>query len=1276
MMDLSQIQCRDIPKVKKLASAIQARKKKGLAADQLDEKLKQLLEKSKARTDANRIGPEKLNIPSDLPIAHKAAEIVQLLQTNQVVVVAGETGCGKTTQLPKICVRAGFGRRGLIAHTQPRRVAATSVARRIAEEMSTPLGEAVGYSIRFNSKVSNNTRIKLMTDGVLLSEIEQDPLLLNYEVIIIDEAHERSLNIDFLLGFLRKILKKRKELRIIITSATIDPEKFAIGFGGAPIVEVEGRSYPVEVRYRPFDELEESGNDDPLLLGIANAVDECFAESSGNILIFADGEGQIKSIINHLKKLNLSGTELLPLYARLSINEQQRIFKDSGKRKIIVSTNVAETSLTVPGIIFVIDIGTARISRFSQRSKILQLPVEKVSRASADQRKGRCGRIAPGICIRLYSEEDFQSREEFTPPEIRRTNLASVVLRLKALGVAQVENFPFIESPSERAWRVAFNSLFELGAIDKEENITKIGRVMAKLPVDPQLARILADPGLAAVNEMLIICSLMSVKEVRMRPHDKQQKADQLHSKYNQKNSDILTAINLWNTLEEEKSKLSSNQFKVWCNNNLINFLGWLEWRRVYFQLKEAVEQIGVKVSQGESHEDEVHKALVPGFISHIFIKTQEIYYQGPRGLKVWVHPSSLAFKKSLQILLSAEMIETEKLYARMNCPIKAEWIEQYATHLMKSNYMDIHWRKSAGQVSAFLNQSLLGIPVVNRRLVDYSSVDPEKAREIFLHDGLASGEVKADFPFLKANLDKLKTLEAEEHKLRQENIRIDQKSLASLYSEKLPEHIVSITGLRKWLRKDFKKRNRDLSFSIEALRQNLGGNEEDFPSVIEVRGVELNVKYTFAPGSQEDGVSVLIPPVMVNQFNEKDFDWLVPGYLEEKVTASIKSLPKVLRKRLIPIKETAQKCVKELYDFDKNSVGFFEALSQVLQRILGEPVSTELFDSDSLPQHLKMKYLPLASGKANVWQSLEKLKATQVSKKGTSLNTISDLRTTSWNFKHFEIEKVEKIKGVESRIFQALVDRGTAVVTETFATKCAALRAHKLGVARLLILENHTLVNKLFNSWPDKVELERLCIRFDGFRALFDILCLSCARQLVGETVIDQQKVFSQASEHFAQTISGMMSELLNEILPLIRLREKVYSQISALNEKIFSQSIKDMREQLRRLWSKELLLSVEKLKIDDYQRYHRGIMARIKRINENYPKEKAALDIWQEWWNWWLSVEKLDSENRYYYDAVRLFWMLEEYRISLFSHGIKTKGGISAKKLQNAFEEFESFL
>ena len=1273
-MNLQNVQTRDLSTVIKLNTNIAKRKAGNLPVDKLEAKLKSLVERSNSATDKHRITTENISIPAELPIAEKAEHIVGLIQDNQVVIVAGETGCGKTTQLPKLCAMAGLGARGLIAHTQPRRVAATSVARRIAEEMNCQLGETVGYNIRFNSKTSDQTRIKLMTDGVLLSEIESDPLLSRYEVIIIDEAHERSLNIDFLLGFVKKILEKRKDLKVIITSATIDIEKFSENFNRAPIVQVEGRSFPVEVRYRPLEESEDQ-NDDPLMGGVVNAVDECISESPGNILIFADGEGQIKSIIKKLKNLNLSQTELLPLYARLSVAEQQRIFKESGKRKIIVSTNVAETSLTVPGILFVIDIGTARISRFSQRNKIQQLPVEKISRASADQRKGRCGRIAPGICIRLYAEDDFNAREEFTPPEIRRTNLAAVVLKLKALRVGEVTEFPFLEAPTDRAWKVAFNSLFELGAINQDQEITPVGLNMARLPVDPQLARILVDEKLAAVEEMLIICSLMSVKEVRMRPHDKQQKADQLHAFYNKSDSDILTAINLWNELAKQRESTSSNQFKTWCSKNLINFLGWLEWRRVYSQLKEAVESLGIKPNPSAAHDDHVHSALIPGFITHIFQKTTEAHYQGARGLKVWLHPSSLQFKKRSPWQLSAEMIETEKLYARMNCPLKPEWIGPYAQHLVKNNYSDIHWSKKSGKVVAYLNQSLFGLPIVNRKPVNYASIDQQKSREIFLLEGLAKHQVSANFPFLSANKKKLDSLEETEIRQRTNNLKIDPDTLGELYNQVLPEHIVSLVSLQKWLKRDFKARNKQLTFTIEQLSNNVSTSNEDFPSTILVKGVELPLSYSFAPGSEEDGVSVRIPEEMLGQFHERDFDWLVPGYLPQKVEAAIKSLPKATRKTLIPIKDTANWCTQQLLEQATDGKWFVDELARVLQIKTGKQFKPSDFDLANLEPHLKMKFsLAKRKGSSHLSSSLKEA-LSKVAKPAKTHTTQSD-KFYEWEFAKYELEK-ETTKGkVKLRIFQALADRQQWVESIPCNNLNQAISTHRQGIARLLMLEHKSKLNKAFNSWPDKTQFEKLCIRYGGFKSLFDAVLIAIGQNLVAKQLIQSEQEYRQVSKQFSSKVLPLIAEYLGQLLPLIKLREKLFQQLSRLNYNSFPDSIDDIKRQIKELWDSRTLQQIDLALIDDFVRYHKGAELRIKRINENYPKEKAAMEIWEEWHQWWLDLNTEALQQTSKEELNYLYWQLQEYRLSLFSPGIKTKTSISSKKLQSYFEALEDKL
>ncbi|WP_185964303.1 ATP-dependent RNA helicase HrpA [Aliikangiella marina] len=1279
-IDFKQLQTKDSETIKRLCRSISSREKQRKPVDKLREKLEHLVEKSQNLTRGLNESLPVLELNQDLPIAKDADRVIELLHKHQVVIVAGETGCGKTTQLPKLCVNAGFGRRGLIGHTQPRRVAATSVAQRIAEEVKTPLGEFVGYSVRFNNKLSEKTRIKLMTDGILLAEIEADPMLSRYEVLIIDEAHERSLNIDFLLGFLKKILAKRPDLKLIITSATIDPESFAKHFNQAPVVLVEGRSFPVEVRYRPIEESEDN-DDDRLLSTVVDAVDECSAESRGDILIFADGEAQIKAICKRLAKSNLDSTVILPLYARLGIKEQQNIFKPSQKRKIIVSTNVAETSLTVPGIIFVIDIGNARISRFSQRNKIQQLPVEKVSQASAEQRKGRCGRVAPGVCIRLYSEEDFNLREAYTLPEIRRTNLSSVVLKLKALNVHDIDAFPFMDKPDERAWRVAYNSLFELAALNNQQEITPIGKAMASLPIDPQLARILVEPKLTAVNEMLIFCALMSVREVRERPHDKQQKADGKHQQYIQGDSDIVTALNLWKILDAKKTELSSNNFKKWCRDNFINFLGWLEWRRVYFQLKESAEQINIKVNQSEVHFDEVHRALIPGFITHVFQKTQEVYYQGVRGLKVWIHPSSLSFKKSKPWLLSAEMIETEKLYARMNGEVKPEWIEEAVPHLLKSQYNDIHWRKNKGQVCAILNQTVLGLPIVNARVINYSQIDPDKSREIFLLDGLAQDQLQEKFPFLISNRKKLAELEEQEQRKRLNNIRIDKHMLASLYDKFLPKHIVSTISLKRWLKKDFKKRNQQLSFNYEQLTQVQSNDLEDFPSTLQVKGVELNLSYTFAPGTQEDGVSVEIPRQMLDQFNDRDFDWLVPGYLHDKILATIKSLPKTLRRSLIPLADTATACHQELKLVDQQGKRFVDELARVLQRYSGIQIKPEQFQMEGVEPHLSMKYKVLGthskSGARVYSETIGELKKRLVDTQPNKPKSKVQSRVTGLPNNDFQIEFMQRKDGQNSRFFAGYVDQAGEVKVSRFASREVAEYEHFRGVARLLLVNNHSEVNRFIKGWPDRKTLEFQNLRAGGFYALADTLCLMVAKDIIGTlhpvTRVDD---FIAVDHQFKKGYRAKLADSLTQVKPLIKQREKLFSELSELNESAFATSIKDIRQQLESLWSIETLFYAGKRLFIDYTRYHSGVQSRIKRIKTNYPKEEQALDVWHDWNEWFEEIAEHENVGQIASKFHEVYWAMQEFRISLFSPGVKVSGSISTKRLQTLMDQLEQEL
>lgn len=1284
-----------------------------------------------------------LNLNPALPISSRAEEIQNLLKNNQVLIVAGETGCGKTTQLPQICLNAGYQK---IAHTQPRRVAATSVATRIASELKTELGNEVGYAVRFSEQTSRITRIKLMTDGILLAELQSDPLLNQYDVIIIDEAHERSLNIDFLLGFIKQLLQKRSNLKLIVTSATIDPQSFSQYFDNAPVLMVEGRTFPVEVIYQPIGapkDIDTSGNknlransngsdeDDSDLMeqAIIRAMDTCISSSTGDILIFSYGEAEIRQLTKIIQAKNYSQLLVLPLYARLGIKEQQAIFSSSHQRKVIIATNVAETSLTIPNILFVIDLGMARISRYSQRNKIQQLPIEKISKASANQRKGRSGRIAPGLCIRLYDEEDFNSRIEYTQPEIRRTNLSSVVLRLKSLGVNQVESFPFIQAPDERQWKVAFNLLFEIGAVDKQKFITGIGKEMSRLPIDPQLARILLVKDSGAIEEMLVITSFLGVRDIRIRPPNgaakgAQQKADECHKRFHDPSSDIMSVINMWNQLNETRNTTSNAKFRKWCQNNFINFIGWLEWKNTYRQLKMERTKVmntdrvssntvlskskNVSSSNNKSKiiqpiltasAEQVHQALIPGFVSHILMKTPDKHYQGARGLKVWLHPSSIFFKKSPQWLLSLELVETNKIYARNNLPVKPEWFERHAKHLLKNNYQDIHWSKKKGQAAAFLNQSLFGLPIVNKRLIDYGKVDPMHGRKLFLSEGLVANQVFDKLPFLTHNQNQTAQIVEEQDKLRRADLLIEEEEYAALYDHIIPNGIRRVYNLKKWLKKDWQSRNESLSFSKEQLTAKESSSQLDYPSEIFVNGVELPVSYSFAPGQPEDGIHVTIPTEMLSQFREIDFEWLVPGYLKDKIIATLKNLPKPIRKQLIPISETAEQCLFEIIrsngEFnDYQSKDFRQALRDSIVRTKALTVSLDDFDTKNLPHHLKMKYVGVQNSnnranQASYFSQLSELRNTvekksnlNNTKKGKPGQNKESTKITEWPDDGLQLNPIIKQSGLDIRIFQGLSDENGCVMIRRFPSLKSAKNSHQSGIKRLILIQQQGLIKELVNKWQDRQIMERLTLRIGGFSIFLD--------WLIGKiilTYIDEHTTRSgrdiETKQQF-KSLAGLINECLRSEIAvelssskkLLEQTQAIYLEIEKLSNNVYQKSCQDILSQLCSLWSEQRIVQKGKCFESDYERYLAGLSSRIGRLQENYPREAKVLDEWLEWLEWWKELEQIESSYEVACEIAKLFWQLEEYRISLFAINIKTKEKISAKRLQNAFDRLEKMI
>ena len=925
-----------------------------------------------------------ISYPDGLPVSQNVDVIAKAIDENQVVIIAGETGSGKTTQIPKICLQLGRGIEGIIGHTQPRRIAARTVANRIADELETKLGDAVGYKVRFNDQVSEHSYIKLMTDGILLAEMQKDRLLRQYDTLIIDEAHERSLNIDFILGYLRQILPKRPDLKVIITSATIDPEKFSRHFASddgklAPIIEVSGRTYPVEMRYRPLNEQNEgSEGDADIISGILNAVDELGAESrgvdsGGDILVFLNGEREIRDTARALEKANLKHTNVLPLYSRLTVAEQNLIFKPHSGRNIVLATNVAETSLTVPGIKYVIDPGTARISRYSYRTKVQRLPIEPISQASANQRAGRCGRVSSGVCIRLYSEEDYLNRPEFTDPEILRTNLATVILQMLSLDLGEIADFPFVQPPDNRNINDGVRLLEELAAIDANASkvtLTQTGRALAKFPIDPRLAKmILTAVDLGCIEQIFIIVSALSIQDPRERPHEKQQAADEKHGRFKNKHSDFVSLLKLWAYVEEQQKQLTNNQFRRLCQKEFLSYVRIREWQDIFSQLSHSLRELKIPMSRitvdlseeaeknaSDSSVDIVHQAILSGLLSHLGQQDENREYKGARGSKFFIFPGSALAKKSPKWLMAAELVETSRLFARMAAKIDPLWIEPLAEHLVKRNYSEPHWEKKQGAVMAFEQVSLYGLIVVSKRKVNFNKIEPDTCREIFIREALVNGDSTIKETFLKENRKLVDEVEALEQKARRKDFLIEEQQLVDFYTEKLPESVICQRSFLAWWKKqkqnDAKLLNFTKAFLLKETAVKLSANE--YPETWQQGSLTLPLSYHFSPGDDDDGISVLIPVGILNQIESEGFDWLIPALRLELITALIRALPKSLRRNFVPAPNYAEACLAAITN---TGTSLIAALEKQLLRMTGVRLPEDAWQGVELVPHLLMNF-------------------------------------------------------------------------------------------------------------------------------------------------------------------------------------------------------------------------------------------------------------------------------------------------------------------------------
>ncbi|HAS6175075.1 TPA: ATP-dependent RNA helicase HrpA [Vibrio vulnificus] len=1226
----------------------------------------------------------KIEYPEILPVSQKKDDIADAIAHHQVVIVAGETGSGKTTQLPKICAELGRGKFGLIGHTQPRRLAARSVANRIAEEMETQLGDFVGYKVRFNDQISENTQIKLMTDGILLAEIQHDRFLNQYDTIIIDEAHERSLNIDFILGYLKELLPRRPDLKVIITSATIDPERFSNHFGGAPIIEVSGRTYPVETRYRPLGG--ETEDDRDQLEGIFDAVDELCDEGLGDILIFMNGEREIRDTADALAKRKLKDTEIVPLYARLSAGEQNKIFQPHTGRRIVLATNVAETSLTVPGIKYVIDPGTARISRYSYRTKVQRLPIESVSQASANQRKGRCGRVQEGICIRLYSEDDFNSRPEFTDPEILRTNLASVILQMTALGLGDIEAFPFVEAPDKRNILDGVRLLEELGAInsnakDPKKRLTAVGKQLARLPIDPRLARMVLEAlRFGCLKEVMIIAAALSIQDPRERPSDKQQSADDKHRRFYHEDSDFLTFVNVWNHIQKQQKALSGNQFRRQCKDDYLNYLRVREWQDVYFQIHQSMREMEFKLNSEPGSYDAVHSAILTGLLSHIGMKDQEKNeYHGARNARFHIFPGSGLFKKQPKWVMSAELVETSKLWGRIIAKIQPEWIEPLAKHLIKRSHSEPHWSKKQAAVMAYEKVMLYGIPIVPKRLVNYGNIDASVSREIFIRSALVEGDWETKHAFFKQNRKLLLEVEELEHKSRRRDILVDDEELFQFYDQRVGTEVVSGRHFDTWWKQASKKEPELLNFEKEMLFKGDASHvtDLDYPNFWHQNGLKLKLSYQFEPGDDSDGVTVHIPLPILNQIDPAGFDWQIPGLRHELVVSLIKSLPKTLRKNFVPAPNYADAFLSRVTAME---MPLLDALEKELRRMTGAMVLREDWKLDQVPDHLKVTFRAVEerNRKLKEHKDLHELKESLKEKVQETLSKVADddieqqgLHT--WSFGELPQVYQQKRGGYQVKAFPALVDNKDSVEIKLYETEQEQISAMQAGQRRLILLNVPSPIKYLHANLPNK---SKLGLYFNPYGKVLDLIddCIACGV----DKLIEEQGGLVWEPEKFEALKEHVRAELGDTVVDIAKQVETILTTAFNINKKLKGKidftmafALSDIKAQIEGLIFKGFATECGWKRLPDILRYMKAIERRMEKLPIDPNKDRLHM----------LKIESVVKDYKELLNKIpkglavpenvkEIRWMIEELRVSFFAQQLGTPYPVSDKRVKNAIE------
>ncbi|WP_439651282.1 ATP-dependent RNA helicase HrpA [Microbulbifer sediminum] len=1280
---------RDRHRLRKTLDSARRRLREGKPADRMLEKLGKELEASRALAAARRDKLPEVTWPEELPVVARRDEIAELIAQNQVVVVAGETGSGKTTQLPKICLELGRGVYGQIGHTQPRRIAARTVANRIAEELQQPLGHSVGYQVRFTDHSDEHTHVKLMTDGILLAEIQRDPLLNKYDTLIIDEAHERSLNIDFLLGYLKTLLPKRPDLKLIITSATIDLEKFSKHFDDAPIIEVSGRTYPVEIHYRP-----PADSDADLSEQVIAAVEELLHEEKGSsrrggdILVFMSGEREIRECAKALRDAQIPQLEVLPLYARLSLAEQNRVFHGHKGRRIVLATNVAETSITVPGIRYVIDPGTARISRYSYRSKIQRLPVEAISQASANQRAGRCGRVSAGVCVRLYEERDFEQRPEFTDAEILRTNLAAVILQMLQMRIGDIHNFPFVDPPDPRLINDGYKLLEELQAVDSHGQVKPLGRALSRLPLDPQLGRMLLAAGEHdCLREVLVVVSALAVQDPRERPAEKRQAADEKHRQWRHEKSDFLSFVQLWDGFEEQRQELSQNQLRKWCQKNFLSWLRMREWRDIHHQLRVASRELKLKENREPAEYATVHRAILPGLLGNIGVRDENKEFIGCRNRRFHIFPGSGQYKKPPRWIVAGQLLETSRLFAHTVAKIEPDWVLAAAEHLVKRNYFEPHYDARAGQVMAYEKISLYGLVLVEKRRIHFGKLDPQTARAVFIRQALVEQRYdknrRGKGRFFRHYLDLLEELGDLEAKSRRRDILVDDEVVFRFFDERIPADIVNLAGFEHW-RKKVEEEDPELLFIPRDLLMQQSAEhvgEAQFPDDLRAGGIEFPLGYHFEPGAVDDGVSIQVPVGALHQVPAARLSWLVPGLLRDKCIALVKALPKQWRKYFVPVPAAVDRALPRMQAGD---TPLWRALAHELHRQTAIELPAEAWESaeQSLEDFYRFNIQVLDESGELIDQDrdLPTLQSRYKDRVQRELASAGDGferdGITRWDFGNLPETHTLEQGGLKVRAYPALQEERESVSLKLLDNPREAWRLSRAGTCRLALLHLPEPVKYLRKELLRGKELGLSAADLGRREDVADDILLAAVRELFwpDESWPRTEAEFLSALERsgelvaVAQEIADLLVKALGQLVPLRK-------QIKQQKNLAVAMAVGDIQHQLQRLFYRGCLFDTPLEWLRQYPRYLKGIELRLEKAALDPNRDRRLQAEWHKAAEPFLALTEQHSPRVMASEPeLRQYrWMLEEFRVSLFAQSLKMLMPVSGKRLGKLWSELE---